>query len=82
VVESVPVLLVETSFEIDGEVQPTSLLLTPTTGRVRETVGSPGELLHSRMLPVPLAVNPLPVTVTTEPLARPVEGDADMVAAA
>jgi hypothetical protein len=74
VVDTAPLALVVTSAENDGAVQLTEIELL--IGEPRVTVGWPGSVLHSRMLPIELAVNPLPVSFTAWPLVKPVEGTA------
>jgi hypothetical protein len=64
--EMVPVALTVTSFCSDGALQPTGtveLTIPPSF-----TCGWFASLLHSRMFPMELSVNPLPVTVTVVPL--------------
>lgn len=74
-----PLLSVETSVYV-GAVQPTDT--SELTGDPSETVGWFGSLLHSRMFPMELGVNPLPVTETDWPLVKPVSGLALIVEAA
>src|SRR5580658_5220394 len=70
--EIAPLAVVVTSFESDGAVQLTEmvLLMRPPT----LTVGCFASLLHSSTLPIELSVNPLPVRLTMEPLDSPVVG--------
>ena len=79
-VDIVPVAVVVTRAENEGALQLTEMveLTTPPSS----TVGWAGSLLHSRILPIELLVNPLPVRVTFDPLTRPVVGVAVIVPAA
>jgi len=79
-VEIAPLAVVVTRAENDGALQLTEMeeLTTPPS----ITVGWLGSLLHSRMLPIELLVNPLPVMVTFDPLTRPVDGVTVIVPAA
>ncbi len=72
--------VVVTSFDNDGAIQLTEIveLTTPPT----LTVGWFGSLLHSRTFPIEFLANPLPVSFTGEPLAKPVVGVPVNVAAA
>ena len=70
--EMFPLASTVTNFEYDGALQLTEIseLTTPPSW----TVGWLASLLHSRMFPIDLAVNPVPVTVTVWPAASPVAG--------
>jgi hypothetical protein len=76
-VEIDPSAWVDTRWLYDGGVHPTETAVL--TGEPSATVGSLGASLHSRMVPIELCANPLPVTDTLCPPVTPVLGLTDIV---